>query len=107
MANEIKYLHDDAANGLQYCGYTDWRLPNVKELTGIIDSSQTPFGLDSAVWGTTPSPYTYWTSTTRPGFTTRVKRVEFSNDGTQSYSPNQTGPYFVRPVRGGRLNANW
>ncbi|MBN1546688.1 MAG: DUF1566 domain-containing protein [Syntrophaceae bacterium] len=64
------------AESLEYAGYSDWRLPNAKELQSIVDYSRSPRTTGSAVidplfdiseitdeGGKTNYPY-FWTSTT-------------------------------------------
>jgi hypothetical protein len=64
------------AEGLEYAGYTDWRLPNAKELQSIIDYTRSPATTGSAAIdplfdcapitneaGDPDYPF-YWTSTT-------------------------------------------
>ncbi len=66
----------ETANADEYLGYSDWRLPNAKELQSIVDYSRAPGATDSAaidpVFGTTEIvneageadyPW-YWSSTT-------------------------------------------
>lgn len=67
------------AEGLEYAGYADWRLPNVKELQGIVDYTRSPATTDSAaidpVFETTrfiaeggQKDYAYyWSGTTHAG----------------------------------------
>ncbi len=63
------------AEGFEYAGYTDWRLPNAKELHSIVDYTRSPATTGSAAInpvfnctqitnesGNTDYPY-YWTST--------------------------------------------
>ena len=38
----------EAQNDISYLGYSDWRLPNVKELQSIVDYSRSPDVTDSA-----------------------------------------------------------
>ncbi len=64
------------AEGLEYAGYSDWRLPNAKELHSIVDYTRSPDTTHSAAidpvlavtpitneGGATDYPY-YWTGTT-------------------------------------------
>ena len=64
------------AEGFEYAGYTDWRLPNAKELHSIVDYTRSPATTDSAAIdplfnctqitneaGETDYPF-YWSNTT-------------------------------------------
>ncbi len=66
----------DWAENLEYAGYSDWRLPNAKELQSIVDYTRSPDTTNSAAidpilattsiideGGNTNYPF-YWTSTT-------------------------------------------
>ncbi|MCP4747262.1 MAG: DUF1566 domain-containing protein [Desulfobacteraceae bacterium] len=94
-ATGLMWSQDDSGEGLNwkqalewvqarnlenYLGYSDWRLPNVKELQGIVDYSRSPDTTGSAaidkVFNTTAitnendkTDYAcYWSSTTHIGF---------------------------------------
>jgi hypothetical protein len=68
-------------NALHYMGYNDWRLPNVKELQGIVDYTRSPDATDSAaidpIFNATsitneagqPDYPCYWSSTTHANWT--------------------------------------
>jgi hypothetical protein len=45
-------------------GYNDWRLPNIKELSGIIDLSQHDPAINTGIFPSTPSSW-FWSSTPR------------------------------------------
>ena len=92
------------------CGLTDssvegdWRLPNVRELFSLIDSSQPT----AAPWVALPSghPFSgvqsnyYWSSTTYAHSTVNAWYVSLY-DGVVDYG-NETCTYYVWPVRGGQ-----
>ncbi len=67
-ASGLMWAQDDSGKGLNwkdalaYCeeselaGYTDWRLPNVKELQGIVDYTRSPSATDAANVGAAIDP---------------------------------------------------
>jgi hypothetical protein len=87
----------DWAEGLTFATYSDWRLPNVKELQSIADYGRINPAIDP-VFTNTQSDY-YWSSTTNSVFTGLAWRVRFTNGlvdvGNKGYS------YYVRAVRAG------
>ncbi len=97
---------DDTARnwsaGLAYCdnldlgGYQDWRLPDVKELRSVVDSTRYLPSIDQAYLpGTNSSEY--WSSSTYEISADRAWYVMFSTGGV--YNAEKTNTAFVRCVR--------
>ncbi|MBW8191930.1 DUF1566 domain-containing protein [Neiella marina] len=53
----------DYAEDLMVAGYTDWKLPNIKELQSIVDYSGVYPAIDSSVFNTTDNDAYFWSST--------------------------------------------
>ena len=93
---------EEALSGCEsfsYVGYSDWRLPNRRELFSIVKfEGSAPF-IDTTYFLNTASSW-YWTSTTflTQGYPTAL--VVYFNDG-RVRKGFQTGVCYVRPVRGG------
>ncbi|MDY0350004.1 MAG: DUF1566 domain-containing protein, partial [Desulfobulbaceae bacterium] len=88
-----------ALNNSAYGGYTDWRLPTIKELKTLVDRSRFNPSISTAYFpNKVPSPY--WSSTTNAGFTDSAWLVHFyySTDGASIKS----NIAYVRAVRGGQ-----
>lgn len=80
-------------------GHSDWRLPNLKELTSLVDDSRVSPSIDTSVFEYTTSNL-YWSSTTYAGNASLAWSVHFSS-GSQYYSNKGNNPY-VRCVRAGQ-----
>ena len=90
---------------LEYAGFTDWRLPNILELITMVNAAAT----SGSSWPTifpNSQATTYHSSTTYAPTTTIAIGVSFAStaNGTWYQVPKNLAKY-VRPVRGGRINA--
>lgn len=84
-------------NAEKYLGHSDWRLPNAKELQGIVDYARSPDSTSSAAIsalftstsitneaGQTDYPY-YWSSTTHEGLDVASGATSTANGGWAVY----------------------
>lgn len=109
IQNETKRTWEEACDycaGLTLGGYSDWRLPNRRELISIID-----YGRDNPAINTTYfpecNPYLsyYWSSTSSQASDAWV--VQFGGSGGgKSDTYSKRGACYVRCVRGATLNTS-
>jgi predicted phosphohydrolase len=92
------------SNAISYCetltldGKNDWRLPNLNELTSLVDYTKFNPSID-VIFQNTNSSY-YWSSTSRSNVNGDAWVVYFNN-GNQTYY-NKDSSYYVRCVRAGQ-----
>ncbi len=86
-------------SSLEYSDYSDWRLPNVKELQSLIDFGEHSPALPEGHPFTNVQPVYYWSGTSNADFGTLAWNVYLSYGHV--YSDFKTTTQGVWPVRGG------
>ncbi len=82
-------------------GFSDWRLPNVREQESLIDYGEYTPALPDGHPFTGVQSYNYWSSSTHAG-DTRYARYVGLNDGVVAATDKKTHFFYVWPVRGGQ-----
>jgi len=88
----------DQLNSEKFGGYSDWRLPNIKELSFIVKRDNYNPSINKDFFQVTVSDI-YWSSTEAPYETVSYVRYVHFLDGN-IYNYYKTYPYFARCVRG-------
>jgi hypothetical protein len=95
----------DHCENLNLDGHSDWRLPNIIELTSIVDDSRVSPSIDTSIFKNTAAfEHTavfrnYWSSTTYAGDSKYSWLVDFDS-GRQFYELKRES-FYVRCVRAG------
>ena len=91
------------ANSCRYAGLSDWRLPNIKELSSINDYTRTAPSLSTTYFPTGVSQR-YWSSTTQKSPNPNAWFLDVAAAGITSYAAKTTR-YGVILVRGSGMPA--
>lgn len=90
-----------AMNQSGYCGYTDWRLPNINELMSMVNAGES----NPSIWLNNPSQgfsnikeWYYWSSTTAANLTTSALAIQFTTGNISSLAKATSSN--ILPVRG-------
>lgn len=87
------------ADAASDAGHSDWRLPNIKELSSIVERACHSPAIDQAVFPATPTSY-FWSASPYAGSSDRAWLVFFNHGVDGSYY--KANGYHVRLVRGGQ-----
>ncbi len=94
-----------ALNSSKFGGYSDWRMPTLKELSTLLDFSEANPIINTSFFSNTMSAF-YWSATTNAGFAIHAWLLHFKdgfNYGNNFYgNSNKIYRYHVRAVRGGQ-----
>ncbi len=82
-----------------YKGYSDWRLPNVKELRSLVEECRVFPSINEEAFPATPA-LDFWSSSPFAGIATNAWEVDFGS-GVSS-GDNRLANNLVRLVRGGQ-----
>jgi len=90
----------NALNSSGFGGFSDWRMPTIKELSSIVNSSSVSPPINTIYFPNTKTN-DYWSSTTNAGGPGGAWVVSFTNGDVDGYGKSGGGRY-VRAVRAGQ-----
>jgi hypothetical protein len=89
-----------ANGGLGFANYTDWRLPNQKELQSIVESCGNSPSINQTAFPATPATQWFWSSSSEVSLPGYAWGILFNTGATINSLKGNTA--FVRLVRGGQ-----
>lgn len=90
------------ANGFNYCGHSDWRLPNINEIESLVNASKPDFAAWLNTKGFNSVLQSYWSSSTNANDTNCAWRFIDAGNVDCNDKDNWNG---VWPVRAGKNGA--
>lgn len=90
-----------ALNDKNFGGFSDWRMPTIKELDTIVDLESYHPAIDKGVFLNTRLSG-YWSATTFAGNTFFAWRMYFHLGNDYGYDSGKSGSYYARAVRSGQ-----
>jgi hypothetical protein len=90
----------DKLNASAYGGFSNWRMPTVKELTTLVDRGRTSYPYINTVYFPTTQANWYWTSSSYGGGSSNAWYVLFNGGGMDGR--NKFESRYVQAVRSGQ-----
>lgn len=78
-AGDDIFAYCDAANLAGLSGFSDWRVPNIRELESLVDYEAASANPDATAFPGFSNGSPYWSSTTRPNSTTNALAFGFAS----------------------------
>jgi len=90
-----------AVNAVALCGFTDWRLPNIRELLTLVHYGASTPSIDTTYFPNTVAS-SFWSASSYGPFPAHAWFVQFIDDSVYALGKRDSG-FRVRLVRGGQL----